>query len=278
MALDKFNGNVNVNQSLPDQPTLSAQELKEELDKPGNLIKEYINEVLTNQIDSLITNINSQIQTNENRLTQAQVNKIYPVGSLYMSVNNTNPSTLFGGTWQQLKDRFLLGAGNTYANGSTGGEATHILTANEMPSHTHKFTGVAHNHGLNNHTHTYSRGATTTGSTALTVAQIPAHNHTFKYTGSLIKWIGGHAGGIAYAKSDSAYATNAWVDEKSEMNKTGSGQGHTHSISLSTVNTGGASGNTANATATGTNANTGGGQAHNNMPPYLTVYMWKRTA
>ena len=41
-----------------------------------------------------------------------------------MSVNNTNPSNLFGGTWTQLKDRFLLGAGSTYTNGSTGGSAT----------------------------------------------------------------------------------------------------------------------------------------------------------
>lgn len=50
---------------------------------------------------------------------------IYPVGSIYMSVNNTNPANLFGGTWEQIKDRFLLSAGSSYANGSTGGSATH---------------------------------------------------------------------------------------------------------------------------------------------------------
>ncbi len=51
---------------------------------------------------------------------------IYPVGSVYISVNNTNPSTIFGGTWEQIQDKFLLAAGQTYAGGSTGGNATHV--------------------------------------------------------------------------------------------------------------------------------------------------------
>ena len=64
--------------------------------------------------------------------------KIYPVGSIYISTVSTNPSTLFGfGTWAQIKDTFLLAAGTTYKAGATGGEATHKLTINEIPSHTH---------------------------------------------------------------------------------------------------------------------------------------------
>lgn len=51
--------------------------------------------------------------------------EIYPVGSVYMSVNSTSPASLFGGTWERLKDRFLLGAGDSYAPGNTGGNATH---------------------------------------------------------------------------------------------------------------------------------------------------------
>lgn len=42
-----------------------------------------------------------------------------------------------------LRDRFVLGAGNTYAAGETGGEATHKLTASEMPSHGHVQTWPA---------------------------------------------------------------------------------------------------------------------------------------
>lgn len=61
----------------------------------------------------------------------------YPVGSIYMSVNDTSPASLFGGIWEQLKDRFLLAAGDTYSAGLTGGEATHNLTVDEMPEHSH---------------------------------------------------------------------------------------------------------------------------------------------
>lgn len=60
------------------------------------------------------------------------VDLIYPVGSIYMSVNSADPGTLFGGTWQQIKDRFLLSAGDTYTAGNTGGSAKATL-----PSHTH---------------------------------------------------------------------------------------------------------------------------------------------
>lgn len=61
----------------------------------------------------------------------------HPVGTYYWTSENVNPSTMFGGVWEQVKDVFLLAAGNTYPAGSTGGEATHTLTINEMPAHTH---------------------------------------------------------------------------------------------------------------------------------------------
>lgn len=64
--------------------------------------------------------------------------KLYPVGAIYMSADSTSPASLFGGTWEQLKDRFLLGAGDTYAAGDTGGEAVHTLTVDEMPAHRHQ--------------------------------------------------------------------------------------------------------------------------------------------
>lgn len=68
---------------------------------------------------------------------------IYPVGSVYISVNNTNPAVLFGGTWVQIKDRFLLGAGTTYSNGTTGGEASHTLTTGELPKTSFRIPHVA---------------------------------------------------------------------------------------------------------------------------------------
>lgn len=86
------------------------------------------------------------VETKENILKA-----VYPVGSIYMSMTDTNPNVLFGfGTWEQVKDRFLLSAGDTYKAGNTGGEATHSLTVDEMPSHKH--TAKTSENG--SHTHT----------------------------------------------------------------------------------------------------------------------------
>lgn len=134
---------------------------------------------------------------------------VYPVGSIYMSVNNTDPGTLFGGTWEQLKDRFLLGAGDTYTAGGTGGEATHKLTAAE--------SGVpTHNHGLSSN-----------------------------------KYVMAVPDGTSVTRSSGA---------------TGSGNNYLHSTNA--------------VTCASIQANTAAdaSSAHNNMPPYLVVYMWKRTA
>lgn len=61
----------------------------------------------------------------------------YPVGSIYMSMEPTSPASFIGGTWEQIQGKFLLGADSTYTAGSTGGEATHTLTIDEMPKHRH---------------------------------------------------------------------------------------------------------------------------------------------
>lgn len=61
----------------------------------------------------------------------------YPVGAIYLSVTDVNPAALFGGTWERIGGRFLLGADSTYAAGSTGGEAANTLTVGEMPKHNH---------------------------------------------------------------------------------------------------------------------------------------------
>ncbi len=66
----------------------------------------------------------------------------YPVGAIYLSVTDTDPATLFGGTWERIGGRFLLGADDTYAAGSTGGEAEHTLTIDEMPKHNHEIDNL----------------------------------------------------------------------------------------------------------------------------------------
>ncbi len=136
------------------------------------------------------------------------VDLIYPVGSIYMSVNATSPATLFGGSWTQLKDRFLIGTGTTYAAGATGGEATHKLSVAEMPSH---------NHGFKDGSHTFLWGQTKTNNVYLNNAIAVAGNTP---------------------SNNAMTSQNVWNSTNSS----------------------------------------GSTSAHNNMPPYLAVYMWKRTA
>lgn len=67
------------------------------------------------------------------------IDLIYPVGSIYMSTNQINPSKLFGGAWEALEQgRVLLSQGTNYPAGSKGGEETITLTEDNMPKHTHR--------------------------------------------------------------------------------------------------------------------------------------------
>ena len=88
----------------------------------------------------------------------ALIDLFYPVGSIYISTQSTSPATLFGrGTWVAIEGRFLIGVGSatdtrsdtrSFTNGQTGGEWTHVLSTEEMPSHTHQISlGGAGNNG-----------------------------------------------------------------------------------------------------------------------------------
>ena len=66
------------------------------------------------------------------KVDDSNYNKIYPIGSIYMSINETNPSELFGGTWVQIEDRFLLACGTKHNNGETGGSEDAVVV-----THTH---------------------------------------------------------------------------------------------------------------------------------------------
>lgn len=73
---------------------------------------------------------------NTNSLT-AIFNAIYPVGSIYITANPVNPSTLFGGSWVQIKDRFLLAAGTEHAGGSESSEGVSSTATVDIPAHKH---------------------------------------------------------------------------------------------------------------------------------------------
>lgn len=118
----------------------------------------WIKKVTTTPIDALAKVIDSLDQATNNRtnapsiraVNEALDNKwetIYPIGSIYLTVDPAfDPSVTFGGTWEQIKDRFLLSSGDTYSSGATGGSATknfntdnHALTVEEIPAHFHEF-------------------------------------------------------------------------------------------------------------------------------------------
>lgn len=144
-------------------------------------------------VDSLVSTLTEQYAS--------IVDIVYPIGSIYMSVNAADPSTLFSGTsWEKLEGRFLLGSNSTYKPGSKGGEATHTLTYNEMPKHTHPM-------------YSYNPGGEGT-----------------------------------WTPDEGSYLTDSVTDSKTTW------------------------------WARLAMGYAGGGAAHNNMPPYLVVNMWKRTS
>lgn len=178
--------------------------------------------------------------------TNSLLDKVYPVGSIYISVNNTSPSILFGGEWEQIQEKFLLSAGDTHTAGTTGGEFTHTLTTDEMPQHNH----TASSNSTGDHTHTRGTMEISGGISDTINASNPQSSGAFNWTGK--NWFWGFPGGDGGGSASFDFsASRNWSGATSENGA------HTHTI---TVN------------------NNGSGNAHNNTPPYLAVYMWKRVA
>lgn len=183
--------------------------------------------------------IASSTRTNATEIRTLIWQKVYPVGAIYTSTSSTSPASLFGGTWEQLKDRFLVGAGNTYAVNATGGatSASHSHTVN---SHNHSVPGVSHSH---------------TNGSLLACITFDAQ------TGIATRWTTARGGYTATGlkKSSEVVGNNsAWWSEATEVNGT----------TAATTPAGTTSGNS----SPGTNA-----QTVATLPPYLAVYMWKRT-
>lgn len=146
------------------------------------------------------------------------VDAIYPVGSIYMNVNNVDPGQIFGGTWVQIEDTFLLAAGQTYAAGATGGESSHALTKEELPTEHMTFRRL------------YNAA-----------------------DGSVIDV-------MASSETDGSIGAADGTQGRPNINF--------HAATISSITTG----------QKAMQYTYGGGQSHNNMPPYLAVYVWRRTA
>lgn len=139
------------------------------------------------------------------------LDKLYPIGSLYMSAKATSPANLFGGTWERIKDTFILAAGDTYAAGISGGEAEHTLTESEIPAHEHQ------------------QNAYVVSSVFTEKTNIPDRGLSYPY------------------ENVNVYYSTGTVN----------GAGNFNGISTGSV---------------------GMGSPHNNLPPYLSAYIWQRIA
>ena len=179
---------------------------------------DYTNEELYQMINDLKNDIKTlSSQITNNTTSGSMFLKVYPVGSIYISTSSENPGNIYGGTWEEYgKGRTLVGVDSNDSDFSTveklGGEKTHTLTIDEMPSHNHVERMFLDQSGY-----------------------------------SSVK----PAGYAYYIYSTQSSNVITWANAQiSNMNYW----------------------------RIGDTEDKGGSQAHNNLQPYITTYMWKRTA
>lgn len=200
----------------------------------------------------------------------AILNQTYPVGSIYFSTNSANPTTaLGGGVWAAWgSGRVPVGFDGTQtefnASEKTGGAKTVTLTIDQMPSHNHTQDPHGHVQAAHSHSIAHDHGSVNTTSAG-------AHTHTLYSRG------GGSTsdlGSYPRIKRSSPEADPSY--QSSDLMEDGSGA-HTHSLNLPAYSGSSSSTTATNNQTTATNQAAGGGQSHPNLPPYITVHMWKRT-
>lgn len=215
---------------------------------------------LTNIVQGMAGSVNTAVNTANNAANTAEqvkvemdavTNKLWPVGSIYISVNNANPASFFGGSWTAFATgRTIVGVdtsqGEFNAVEKSGGHK-------ELQSHAHGLNN--HVHSLNNHTHT-----------------VPNHVHTMQGAGNHYHYLGINKDAV---QKGTSYNKPNNFESGSTSYKSNTTGNHSHTMNSSgTCTTGGNSGNTGGNSGNTTSA--GGGNA-GNLQPYITVYMWKRT-
>lgn len=207
---------------------------------------------------------NNEVSDFEKRIFLAA----HPPTTLYWTSDPRNPGDVYGGTWKQIKDRFIIASGDTYTNGATGGNANTTLTTANLPSHTH---------GLNNHTHSFTPRGTIkssfSGSEKTVTVKGGDHRHTTprNYNGFLtdVNESGSHED---YHGPGNYGGNSLYTEYSGQLSMSGS---FTPSGSVSSSFTGTAG---TTDTASGNTTATGSATAFSNMPPYLGKYCWERTA
>ena len=233
---------------------------------------------LTNAIQRAFAfSVNGNVPNASGAITAFRPLDAWPIGSLFITMSNTNPATLLGGgTWTKIQGKYLLATSSSYTVGNSYGSMTKTLSVANIPNHTHSFTTGS----AGAHSHTVSTGSA--GNHSHTRGTM---NITGNFNGSQLYDLGNGivdpyaAGAFGVGGSDGRLTVSSGGDYTqwgfkfdASRNWTGSTSttgAHTHSV---TVNSNGAH------THTGTTGGTGSGTAFNIMPESIAVNIWRRTA
>lgn len=232
-------------------------------------------------IDGTCTKFSSQLTNLKNEVKTETINEMYPVGSIYITTSISTASelekTLGVGTWESYASgKTLVGVGTgtdsnsvskTFKVNETGGEYIHNLTTSEIPSHSHNIPSLSGTASSTGNGYSLSNTCETK-----TTSSNGNHNHSLykqvdNYSGAILNVGGGNSSVVIYYKDDNSTKTlNAGAHthsyEDCYLNKLSGVEAHTHTVSTTAATTG----------------KVGGSEAHNNIQPYLAVYMYKRTA
>lgn len=202
----------------------------------------------------VISNVADGVEAND-AVTVGQLNKklstaldqlnrlagqLYPVGSIYMNVNNVEPSAIFGGSWERMPSgRMLVNSGDDFNLGQIGGEKEHRLTEDELASHSHDVNNI-------------------NGNTTSTAKLVGKFSSSIRPNGDITDVP--YRNGFGIVSKESEYGIHAKDGGDSSPGRNyviDASHSHTVNLNISMLPS-------------------GKNQPHNNMPPYIVVNMWKR--
>lgn len=210
-----------------------------------------------NNSSGLVKDVND-LQNTVSTIANTVKNELHPVGSVYMTISNTNPATLLGfGTWSLLSEGYLKNGGSSASGGSmTSG--SHAITTDEMPSHSHT---IAHTHNVSGNTGAMSGNATGRARFSTQFMDAQSYNFVPAFVNS--------SGNISALSTTTDYAVEAHPSQNMGGALLDIDVSHTHDINIT-------SGNPSNSDSG--SAGNGAGHTHSIEPTYTRIYAWERTA
>lgn len=232
------------------------------------------NQTVLNNITAEKMNLWDTMSGDTAGLFKSIFNAIYPVGCIYMSTTDIDPSILFGGTWVTWgSGRVPVGVDVNDEDFATVekeiGDKVHELSLDQLPVHTHD---IDHSHTIPGHSHTVNEHSHAITGLTGKAASAGAHTHTLGRNQDAL------ADGSKWNRPVSADSEES---DSTEFFKTTENGAHTHTVTINNSNTGRTSGSTdtidpSEVNVSGSTGASGKGIAHNNLQPSITCYMWKR--